>query len=613
MRGKTVLVVSVETANRRRVDAPLTSAANRVIRAPTADAALERIQAGDVDLALVDHDTIREIPSILEVARNRIPVVALATRSQSEGVLELVCAHGVQNLLAKKPAQNERTVFDPAEVLVTVEKIFRHDVFGIEKYVPGFGIELESRVLTRATDRDPAIERVGEFLRGLGGGTQLASTASIVADELITNAIYNAPRDPQGAPLYASTSRREKITLAPHEFVTMAMGSNGEKFGISVTDRFGAFTGEHLRSGLRRCLSEDDPIERKAGGAGIGLYMVLSSCSQLVINVAPGARTEVIAIWDLEKRLRGARMGGHSLHVFMADASDVGLADEPPRREAADSFGEGGRERVVALRRPASDTVRMPMPAAGASLRSRPASSLGSFDESQQEDTTPEADPAARADSPLEEAITAAGAIDTSASATRRPQRETSRAKAATSVSYGLDDLREVLLLRPPEKLSLQAALAQIHQATTASDCLSAALAYVCSRWPAVTLLKRDGHLLEVWCAAGKVYDWGTLSSYTAPVEDLELLVTHSHTPVARMSPSCGDPVERALASMLIDSENPACLVLSVSLSAPGDLVLFAARDGVESWQSVIPYERVLWQLFVRLKALTNVDTRAAS
>jgi CheY-like chemotaxis protein len=592
MRGKTVLVVSKEAANRRRVDAPLASAGNRVVRAPTAEDALERIEAGDVDLALVDHDTIREIPSILEVVNGRIPLVALATRSQTEGILELVCDYGVQNLLAKRATEGERTTFDPAEVLVTVEKIFRHDVFGIEKYLPGFGIEIESRVLTRATDREPAIERVNEFMRHLGAGSQLSSTAGIVADELITNAIYNAPRDPEGAPIYAATSRREKITLLPHEFVTMAMGSNGEKFAISVTDQFGAFTGDHLRSGLRRCLSADDPIEQKDGGAGIGLYMVLSSCSQLVINVSPGLCTEVIAIWDLEKRLRGVRMGGHSLHVFVADASDRRVHAEPSSRdEPAPS------DRVVPLARPARDTLRVQPPAPD------------SFGEATHEDTLPEVVRAAPA---FEEAITAVGAIEVDAKPSARGERAP-RARTVPPTPYPLEELHEVLLLRPPEKPSLREVLAQIHRAETASDCLTSALAYICSRWPAVALLRRNNHMLDVWCAAGDVYDWDGLSSYSAPAEVLELLTSHSHTPVAKMAPSCGDAVERALAARLIGTEEAACLVLAVSLSAPGDLVLFAARHEVESWQSVIPYERVLWQTFVRLKALYADQDRAAS
>jgi CheY-like chemotaxis protein len=593
MRGKTVLVVSKEAASRRRVDAPLASAGNRVVRAPSAEDALECIEAGDVDLALVDHDTIREIPAILEVTKPRIPLVALASRSQAEGILELVCDHGVQNLLARKSGEGERTTFDPGEVLVTVEKIFRHDVFGIEKYLPGFGIEIESRVLTRATDREPAIERVNEFMRHLGAGSQLSSTAGVVADELITNAIYNAPRDPHGAPIYASTSRREKITLLPHEFVTMAMGSNGEKFAISVTDQFGAFMGDHLRSGLRRCLSEDDPIQQKDGGAGIGLYMVLSSCSQLVINVAPGLCTEVIAIWDLEKRLRGVRMGGHSLHVFMADATDRRVELPSPR----DAPAPRREERVAALARAVRDTIPVQTPAPD------------SFGEAAQEDTLPEV---VRAAPSFDEAITAAGSIEVEAKPPAREERM-ARARTVPPTPYPLEELHEVLLLRPPGRPALREALAQIHHAETASDCLTAALVYICSRWPAAVLLRRNNRALEVWCAAGDVYDWNGLSAYSAPAQDLELLTNHSYTPVAKIAPSCGDVVERELASRLIGTDAAACLVLSVSLSSPGDLVIFAARQQVESWQSVIPYERVLRQIFVRLKALYDGQDRAAS
>lgn len=625
MRGKTVLVVSQGTANRRRVDAPLASAGNQVIRAKSADEALARLERGDVDLALVDHDTIREIPSILEVTRARVPMIALATRSQSEGLLELVCDHGVHNLLARKPAEGDRASFDPGEVLVTVEKIFRGDVFGVEKYLPGFGIEVESRVLTRAGDREPAIERVRDFVGRLGAGSQMSSTVGIVADELITNAVYNAPRDPDGTPRYAAKSRREKIELAPEEYVSLAMGSNGEKFALSVVDQFGGFTGDALRSGLRRCLVEGDPIEQKEGGAGIGLYMVLSSCSQLVINVAPGRSTEVIALWDLEKRLRGVRLGGHSLHLFVdetGEGASAGALRAAPR--AAEEFSM-------------TEPVDIPSRAAAGGK----AAGGGGFEDEAEEDTAPgtafgrgegvavAAPPRALGaeeasaspdlafgesgsrDSFDEHAVTEvlAGAID-AARAPEPPPRDAAHLgwSDGSSRLEALEGLREVLLLPPPESPALRDSLARIHHATTASDAVSAALTYICSRWSAVALLVRRGEEFQVWCGAGDIHDWDALLATPIGAERFEVLLSQSQTPVARMAPNCAEPIERDLARHLIGEEEAATLVLSITLKTLGEVVLFAAREPVSSWHSVIPYERVLWQVFVRLKRLLRDD-----
>ncbi len=608
MRGKTVLVVGQGAHKPRRIDAPLTSAGNRVVRAGSADEALARLRAGDVDLALVDHDTIREIPSLVDVTRGRIPVVALATRSQSEGLLEVVCDHGVPNLLARKPAEGETPVFDPGEVLVTVEKILRGDVFGIEKYLPGFGIEVESRVLTGADQREPAIERVREFVSRLGGGSHLSQATGIVADELITNAIYNAPRDADGTPRYASTSRREKVTLGAGEYVTLAMGSNGDKLAISVTDRFGAFTGETLRSALRRCLVEGDPVEQKEGGAGIGLYMVLSSCSQLVINVAPGACTEFIAIWDLDKRLRAVRHGGHSLHAFVAKGpgavalrgDDAWGDDDPNARTPALERGGGARADGAGAANGAAEAgvpARDTHPEVGAS---------GEVD----------ADGSDRLSEDIdfdEETVTIVGEVyEEELTQHRERPAQTDSPKPPPPPPSGppapLDDLRDVLLLRPPQKPSLRDALAQIHHARTPSEAVTAALTYLCSRWPAAVLLVRTDAEYRSWCAAGEVYDWDALMAHRVRAERFEHLLSHSQVPVARMAPQCSDTAEQDMAGLLLGNREAASLLLSIKLESLGELVIFAAREPVERWHSAIPYERVLWQVFVRLQALLGDD-----
>src|SRR6185503_8928657 len=61
--------------------------------------------------------------------------------------------------------------------------------------------------------------------------------------------------------------------------------------------------------------------EQKQGGAGLGIYTALGNVNQLVVNVDQGVKTEVIALWDLERRGRGTGASPGSLHVFASDES----------------------------------------------------------------------------------------------------------------------------------------------------------------------------------------------------------------------------------------------------------------------------------------------------
>src|SRR5690606_24888659 len=91
-------------------------------------------------------------------------------------------------------------------------------------------------------------------------------------------------------------------------------------------------------------------------GAGLGLYTALSQTNQLVINLEPGSRTEVIALWDLARRGRGAGAAAGSLHLFASDGSASAR-----RVSSSDAGGlDGVPEPTVAL----SDSVRRDIGAA---------------------------------------------------------------------------------------------------------------------------------------------------------------------------------------------------------------------------------------------------------
>jgi hypothetical protein len=58
-------------------------------------------------------------------------------------------------------------------------------------------------------------------------------------------------------------------------------------------------------------------VEYKKGGAGLGLYMVVHSITQLVFNIQANNATEVIAAFYVRSGLRAFRSSGLSLNLFL--------------------------------------------------------------------------------------------------------------------------------------------------------------------------------------------------------------------------------------------------------------------------------------------------------
>src|SRR5204863_7499722 len=119
------------------------------------------------------------------------------------------------------------------EVVVTAEKILRADLFGLEKYLPSFGLELTTAEVRGATDRDDVVRSIGQHAEWVGAGREARRAVEAVADELITNAVYDAPRTPDGAARYAALDRRHKVALDPWELVTVRWGSDGDQLAMS--------------------------------------------------------------------------------------------------------------------------------------------------------------------------------------------------------------------------------------------------------------------------------------------------------------------------------------------------------------------------------------------
>ncbi|HKE19677.1 MAG TPA: hypothetical protein VKB80_32595 [Kofleriaceae bacterium] len=373
MHGKVVLVCSDRARTWRHVTPPLAGAANQLVHAPSSDRAAELLHSGAIDLALVEWPCGVDLDRVRDAAGGRVPLVVLVSETGIRSLEELICRRGILHLCAARPEQEASAtrLVDPEELVVTCEKILRRDVFGLSKYLAGFGIERHCRVVERAGERDGLVGELTEAARALGGGRRVVESVSLVADELFTNAVYNAPRDGDGKPRYAHVNRREKIVLEPSEYVRVEFGSDGRTFGMAVTDSFGALVPSSLRGSIERCIARQDPIENKPGGAGIGLYAALCHADHLVFNLDPGRRTEVIALWSLARKTGGRGAGVASLHVFEAGeiAAGQGAATEPTvelspavKSEIFSALvdGSGGRVSLTEpmVRQPVFDTVR---------------------------------------------------------------------------------------------------------------------------------------------------------------------------------------------------------------------------------------------------------------
>lgn len=238
-------------------------------------------------------------------------ILLLASRRNREEMHYIFGLPFASNIIAKT------SDLAPEELIVTVGKIIRNDIFGIDKYLC-YGSTPIAYEVTSSKQKDLLLNSLSDYAANIGINKRIISAVAAVADELLMNAIYNAPIYSNGVRPYARRSRTVPVDLQNGESCFFSFASDGNQFVISVRDRFGSLAPEKIRGYLARCFAMgNDQIEQKQGGAGMGFYFIMENLNKLIVNISPGRGTEFIGIIDISGTYRDYIERYKSFHIFV--------------------------------------------------------------------------------------------------------------------------------------------------------------------------------------------------------------------------------------------------------------------------------------------------------
>lgn len=219
----------------------------------------------------------------------------------------------LSTVLSRHP--DDRT-FTVRNIASTIRKLSGQDIFGMEKYL-SWGTEVFEATVTGSEQRPELIEKLETYLDSIAIRGGLKRKCTRVAEELLMNAIYDAPTDHAGKPLYNHIDRGNPLVLKPAEYATFRYACDGTFLAVSVVDPFGGLRRSTIVNYLERCFGEKVgkvEIEGKGGG-GNGLFQIIQSSSLTAFNVQPGTCTEVIALHNINIQME--KVSTHpSFHYF---------------------------------------------------------------------------------------------------------------------------------------------------------------------------------------------------------------------------------------------------------------------------------------------------------
>lgn len=185
-----------------------------------------------------------------------------------------------------------------------INAAFQQRAYGLANLLkPGTGIQVVKFVAS--SQKQEAVEAIKNYLIQAKFQSRMAATIANAVDELLMNAMFDAPVDELGRPTLISTPRSTVLKLEGRSAVEMQVGFDGEYAGITAIDLFGSLDKAKLLYHISKIYTDEEyKIRTSVAGAGIGLATVFRSGGSFFFSSEAGVRTEVTVLFKRTDNFR---------------------------------------------------------------------------------------------------------------------------------------------------------------------------------------------------------------------------------------------------------------------------------------------------------------------
>jgi len=258
---------------------------------------LEELAKGEIVAALIvlhlDGELATAAAEILPRLSSDARVIAIIPKSNLAAIVDIM--QSSDKIAAMLMAEN----FDSRQLSAVAMRVIAGDIFGLEKMI-SWGTLIHNQLVGDYQEKSLCISQVSEFAELMGVRRKYREAIEQCIDEMLMNALYDAPVDEQGKPLFSEIPTKTRISLRVEQKIVVQYACDGKQFAVSVRDAFGTLERNTVLRYLYKCLHSEQQIDRKVGGAGLGLYLMVNSATSVFFNVLPGVATEAVCVFDLE-------------------------------------------------------------------------------------------------------------------------------------------------------------------------------------------------------------------------------------------------------------------------------------------------------------------------
>lgn len=200
---------------------------------------------------------------------------------------------------------------NPSEAAAAYARVIlasaRESVFGLHNFFET-GTPIKKFVPKFSTERTAFVEIAEKFFSDTGVDPRIVAQATNALDELLMNAIFDAPVEGGLRTFHVSALRTARIALEEKHSVEFYIGADEHYLALSVVDFYGSVNWATILSHLTRNLSQE-PYQADAlkQNNGLGLAMILKSGASIVVACKENSKTEISVFFNKTTSQRKAQ------------------------------------------------------------------------------------------------------------------------------------------------------------------------------------------------------------------------------------------------------------------------------------------------------------------
>jgi len=257
------------------------------------------LSLGHLDLFLIDVSTEQDFETYVQHATTSAAQVHLIVNSELSSIPASLQSEHCRSFLIRTYGNFEETAKAYSR-LITIASSSHQEKFAIEDLLKSPS-EVNQVTLTHSDQKIECLNQVREYL--IHHAVISERIVEIILnglDEILMNAIYDAPVDENGNQRLTKIPRNTPIALDEKNQVELHTVYDGQSFAFKVVDHFGSVNQlkllKHIFLGSQDHLFQ---MNEAIANAGVGLASTFRMGASLMFISKKGIRTEVVVYFKL--------------------------------------------------------------------------------------------------------------------------------------------------------------------------------------------------------------------------------------------------------------------------------------------------------------------------